>query len=87
MFAVSSTDIQKIKKSVDNLYNEKQKLEKEKSKKGAAKGKSKASLRMEGSNVSQSLRLQLCCELMEFRSYKNRQTFKRTMTYMTSCRT
>lgn len=43
--------MQKIKKTVDNLYTEKQKLEKEKSKKGAAKGKSKASLRMEGNKV------------------------------------
>lgn len=49
---MGSTELQKIKKTVDNLYTEKQKLEKEKSKKGAAKGKSKASLRMDGNKVS-----------------------------------
>lgn len=51
--------MQKIKKSVDNLYTEKQKLEKEKSKKGATKGKAKASLRMEGSNVSERMQITL----------------------------
>lgn len=44
--------MQKIKKTIDNLYTEKQKLEKEKSKKGNAKGKGKASLRLEATGVS-----------------------------------
>lgn len=48
---MNSSNLQKIKKTVDNLYVEKQKLEKEKSKKGG-KGKSKASLRLEEDNVS-----------------------------------
>lgn len=50
-FSVNSSNLQKIKKTVDNLYVEKQKIEKEKSKKGG-KGKSKASLRLEEDNVS-----------------------------------
>lgn len=41
---LTSTDMQKIKKTVDTLYSEKQKMEKEKSKKGA-KGKGKATIR------------------------------------------
>lgn len=49
-FTVSSSELQKIKKTVDNLHIEKQKLEKEKNKKGG-KGKSKARLRIEGENV------------------------------------
>lgn len=48
---MSSNDLQKIKKTVDNLYTEKQKIEKEKNKKG--KGKTKAKLRMEEDNVSE----------------------------------
>lgn len=43
---LGSSDLQKIKKTIDNLYAEKQKLEKEKSKKGS-KGKTKANLRIE----------------------------------------
>lgn len=49
-FAVTSTDMQKIKKTVDTLYTEKQKMEKEKSKK-ATKGKGKASIRKIEDNV------------------------------------
>lgn len=49
-FAVSSSDLQKIKKTVDNLYTEKQKLDKEKNKKGG-KGKTKVTLRIEAENV------------------------------------
>lgn len=45
--------MQKIKKTIDNLYTEKQKLEKEKSKKSNAKGKGKASLRLEATSVSE----------------------------------
>ncbi|KAG4076427.1 hypothetical protein HA402_005870 [Bradysia odoriphaga] len=41
---LTSTDMQKIKKTVDTLYTEKQKMEKEKSKKGS-KGKGKATIR------------------------------------------
>lgn len=46
----SSSDLQKIKRTIDNLYTEKQKIEKEKNKKGG-KGKTKAKLRMEEDNV------------------------------------
>lgn len=46
---MSSTDLQKIKKTVDTLYTEKQKLEKEKKK--GSKGKTKANLRMESDSV------------------------------------
>lgn len=53
MFAVTSTDMQKIKKTVDTLYSEKQKMEKEKSKKGG-KGKGKASIRKIDDNVRKS---------------------------------
>lgn len=50
-FAVNSNDLKKIKTTVDNLYLEKQKIEKgQKAKKN--KGKGKAILRMEGDNVS-----------------------------------
>lgn len=42
--------MQKIKRTVDTLYTEKQKFDKEKSKKGG-KGKGKANLRMESDNV------------------------------------
>jgi len=42
--SLTSMDMQKIKKTVDNLYTEKQKMEKEKSKKGG-KGKGKATIR------------------------------------------
>lgn len=48
---VGSSDLQKIKKTIDNLYAEKQKIEKEKSKKGG-KGKTKVTLRIESDNVS-----------------------------------
>lgn len=52
VFIVTSNDLQRIKKTIDNIYIEKQKIEKEKSKKGAGgKGKGKAKLRMEGDNV------------------------------------
>lgn len=48
---MSSLDIKKIKNTLDNLYLEKQKIEKgEKPKK--SKGKGKAKLKMEGDNVS-----------------------------------
>lgn len=48
---MSSIDIKRIKNSLDNLYLEKQKIEKgEKTKKN--KGKGKAKLKMEGDNVS-----------------------------------
>lgn len=47
---MTSNDIQKIKKTVDNLYSEKQKMEKEKSKK-SGKGKGKASIRKIDDNV------------------------------------
>lgn len=50
-FLVSSLDIKKVKNSLDNLYLEKQKIEKgDKAKKN--KGKGKAKLKMEGDNVS-----------------------------------
>ncbi|XP_031617895.1 eukaryotic translation initiation factor 3 subunit J [Contarinia nasturtii] len=48
---LGSSDLQKIKKTVDNLYTEKQKLEKEKSKKGS-KGKTKVNLRIETDNAN-----------------------------------
>lgn len=48
---MSSLDIKKIKNTLDNLYLEKQKIEKgEKSKKN--KGKGKAKLKMDDGNVS-----------------------------------
>lgn len=48
---MNSNDLKKIKTTVDNLYLEKQKIEKgQKAKKN--KGKGKAILRMEGDNVS-----------------------------------
>lgn len=48
---MSSLDIKKIKNALDNLYLEKQKMEKgDKSKKN--KGKGKAKLKLEGDNVS-----------------------------------
>lgn len=53
LFSVGSSDLQKIKKTIDNLYTEKQKIEKEKSKKGS-KGKTKVNLRIETDNVSWS---------------------------------
>lgn len=49
--AVSSSDLQKIKRTIDNLYIEKQKMDKEKSKKGS-KGKTKVNLRIETESVS-----------------------------------
>lgn len=55
---MSSMDIKKIKNALDNLYLEKQKMEKgDKSKKN--KGKGKAKLKLEGDNVS-LLMLQVC---------------------------
>lgn len=52
--SVNSFDMKKIKNTIDNLYLEKQKIEKgDKAKKN--KGKGKAKLRMEGDNVSKSL--------------------------------
>lgn len=51
---MNSFDMKKIKNTIDNLYLEKQKIEKgDKAKKN--KGKGKAKLRMEGDNVSKSL--------------------------------
>lgn len=49
---VTSSDLQKIKKTVDNLYAEKQKLEKEQKNKKGSKGKTKVNLRIESDNVS-----------------------------------
>lgn len=49
---MNSGDLQKIKKTVDNLYAEKQKLEKEQKNKKGSKGKSKVNLRIESDNVS-----------------------------------
>lgn len=52
-FTVNSADIKKIRNTLDNLYLEKQKIEKgDKAKKN--KGKGKAKLKMEGENVSSS---------------------------------
>lgn len=48
---VSSTDLQKIKRTIDNLFTEKQKMDKEKNKKGS-KGKTKVNLRIETESVS-----------------------------------
>lgn len=48
---MNSNNLQRVKKTLENLYVEKQKIDKEKSKKGG-KGKSKASLRLEEDNVS-----------------------------------
>lgn len=47
-----SNQIRKIKNSVDNLFVEKQKLEKGDKPKKAKGGKVKAKLRLEGDNVS-----------------------------------
>lgn len=48
---MSSFDIKKIKTTIDNLYLEKQKIEKgEKTKK--SKGKAKAKIKVEDANVS-----------------------------------
>lgn len=49
---MSSSDLQKIKKTVDNLYAEKQKLEKELKNKKGSKGKTKVNLRIETDDVS-----------------------------------
>lgn len=51
-FTVSSADIKRIKMSVDNLYIEKQKAEKNEKAKKPTKGKGKAKLKVEGDNVS-----------------------------------
>lgn len=54
-FTVNSADIKKIRNTLDNLYLEKQKMEKgDKAKKN--KGKGKAKLKMEGENVSTNLK-------------------------------
>lgn len=51
LIAVNSFDIKKIKTTIDNLYLEKQKLEKgDKAKK--SKGKGKARIKVEDDNVS-----------------------------------
>lgn len=50
---MNSGDLQKIKKTVDNLYAEKQKLEKEQKNKKGNKGKTKVNLRIESDNVSE----------------------------------
>lgn len=50
---MTSNNIRKVKTTVDNLYLEKQKLEKgDKPKKGKGGAKGKARLRVEGDNVS-----------------------------------
>lgn len=49
---MSSADIRRIKLTVDNLYIEKQKAEKNDKTKKATKGKGKAKLKLEGDNVS-----------------------------------
>lgn len=49
---VNSNDLQKIKKTVDNMYAEKQKFEKEQKNKKGNKGKSKVTLRIESDDVS-----------------------------------
>lgn len=49
---MNSSDLQKIKKTVDNMYAEKQKLEKEQKNKKSNKGKTKVNLRIESDNVS-----------------------------------
>lgn len=51
-YVVGSSDLQKIKKNVDNLYAEKQKLEKEQKNKKGSKGKTKVNLRIESDDVS-----------------------------------
>ncbi|GBP63647.1 Eukaryotic translation initiation factor 3 subunit J [Eumeta japonica] len=48
---LSSGDIKRIKLSVDNIYIEKQKLEKNEKSKKPAKGKGKAKLKVEGDNA------------------------------------
>ncbi|GAB0099684.1 Eukaryotic translation initiation factor 3 subunit J [Sergentomyia squamirostris] len=48
---LNSIDLKKVKTTVDNLYTEKQKMEKEKSKKGG-KAKSRAKLRYDGDTQS-----------------------------------
>lgn len=66
--SVTSIDIQKIKKTVDNLYVEKQKMEKEKNKKGG-KGKTKARLRMEGDNVSETNTIFILLQLLIYKHF------------------
>lgn len=56
LFTVPSTQIRKIKNTIDNLYLEKQKIEKGDKPKKAKGGKVKARLRVEGDNVSLILR-------------------------------
>lgn len=81
---MSASDMQKIKKTIDNLYTEKQKLEKEKSKKSNAKGKGKASLRLEQTGVScfhtrRIHEFHFHCHVFLFR-----QTFKRSTLTITT---
>lgn len=52
LIPVSSADIKRIKLTVDNLYIEKQKAEKNEKAKKPTKGKGKAKLKVEGDNVS-----------------------------------
>lgn len=67
---MSSADIRRIKNSLDNLYLEKQKIEKgEKSKKN--KGKGKARLRMEGDNVSFMLTILITWNISFFHRHPN----------------
>lgn len=70
--AVPSGDIKKIKTTIDNLYLEKQKIEKgEKAKKN--KGKGKAKLKMDNENVSLLHNCGLCkydfISLQQFSAY------------------
>lgn len=49
---LNSSDLQKIKKTVDNMYAEKQKLEKEQKNKKSSKGKTKVNLRIESDSAN-----------------------------------
>lgn len=51
-YAVTSNDIKKIKTTIDNMFLEKQKLEKGDKAKSKGKGKGKAKLKLEDENVS-----------------------------------
>lgn len=58
---MSSADIKRIKLTVDNLYIEKQKAEKNEKSKKPSKGKGKAKLKLEGENVRFCLQLAAPC--------------------------
>lgn len=80
LFLVSSNDLQRIKKTIDNIYVEKQKMEKEKSKKGAGgKGKGKAKLRMEGDNVRYTIYLALLKLIVFIYVIHFRQAYRNTV--------